>query len=75
MTGTSFSTPITSGAAALLAEWGIVQGNDPFLYAEKVKAYFRRGAQPIRGETTYPNAKVGWGKLCVAQSIPEATSI
>lgn len=75
VTGTSFSTPIVSGAAALLAEWGIVQGNDPFLYAEKVKAYFRRGAQPIRGETTYPNAKVGWGKLCVAQSIPEATSI
>ena len=38
VTGTSFATPIVSGAAALLMEWGIVQGNDPFLYGEKSKA-------------------------------------
>ena len=37
-TGTSFATPIVSGAAALLMEWGIVRGNDPFLYGEKIKA-------------------------------------
>ena len=70
VTGTSFATPIAAGAAALLMEWGIVRGNDPFLYGEKVKAYLRRGAQPLRGETIYPNARVGWGKLCVAESIP-----
>lgn len=69
VTGTSFATPIASGAAALLMEWGIVQGNDPFLYGEKVKAYLRRGARPLRGEDVYPNAKTGWGKLCVAESI------
>ena len=28
-------------------------------YGEKVKAYLRRGAKPIRGETEYPNARVG----------------
>lgn len=70
VTGTSFATPIVSGSAALLMEWGIVRGNDPFLYGEKVKAYLRRGAQPLRGEVSYPNARVGWGKLCLSESLP-----
>ena len=69
-TGTSFATPIVSGAAALLMEWGIVRGNDPFLYGEKIKAYLRKGARPLRGETEYPNDRVGYGKLCVAESFP-----
>ena len=70
VTGTSFATPIVSGAAALLMEWGIVRGNDPFLYGEKVKAYLRKGARPLRGEREYPNDRVGYGKLCVAESFP-----
>lgn len=69
VTGTSFATPIVAGAAALLMEWGIVRGNDTFLYGEKVKAYLRKGAQPIRGESAYPNQRVGWGRLCVAESL------
>lgn len=71
VSGTSFATPFVTGAAALLMEWGIVQGNDPFLYGEKVKAYLRRGARPLRGEREYPNARVGYGALCVADSLPE----
>ncbi len=70
VTGTSFATPIVSASAALLMEWGIVQGNDLFLYGEKVKAYLRKGARPLRGEMQYPNSRVGWGALCVADSIP-----
>lgn len=69
VTGTSFATPIVTGSAALLMEWGIVRGNDPYLYGEKVKAYLRAGAQPLRGETEYPNDRVGFGKLCVSESI------
>lgn len=69
-TGTSFATPFVTGAAALLMEWGIVQGNDVFLYGEKVKAYLRRGARPLRGEGELPNARVGFGALCVADSLP-----
>ncbi len=69
-TGTSFATPIVAGSAALLMEWGIVRGNDPFLYAEKVKAYLRAGAKALRGENEYPNSRVGWGGLCVSSSIP-----
>lgn len=70
-TGTSFATPIVSGSAALLMEWGIVRGNDVFLYGEKVKAYLRKGARPLRGEVEYPNDRVGWGALCVSGSLPE----
>ncbi len=70
-TGTSFATPIVSGAAALLMEWGIVRGNDPFLYGEKVKAYLRAGARPLRGEGEVPNDRVGFGAVCVEDSLPE----
>ena len=59
VTGTSFATPFVTGAAALLMQWGIVDGNDPYLYGEKVKAYLRKGATPIRGESEYPNERVG----------------
>lgn len=70
VSGTSFAAPFVTGSAALMMEWGIVRGNDPFLYGEKVKAYLRRGARPIRGEQQYPNDKVGYGALCLADSIP-----
>ncbi len=69
--GTSFATPFVTGAAALLMEWGIARGNDPYLYGEKVKAYLRRGARELPGFTEYPNPQVGYGALCVRESIPE----
>ena len=71
MTGTSFSVPFVTGAAALMMEWGIARKNDPFLWGEKVKAYLRRGAQPLPGFEKYPNESVGWGALCAAQSLPQ----
>lgn len=70
VSGTSFATPFVTGAAALLMQWGIINGNDPYLYGEKVKAYLRKGAQPIRGESVYPNERVGYGALCVTSSLP-----
>ena len=69
VSGTSFATPFVTGAAALLMQWGIVEGNDPYLYGEKVKAYLRRGAKAIRGETDLPNARVGYGALCINSSL------
>ena len=61
-TGTSFATPFATGSAALLMEWGIVKGNDPYLYGEKVKAYLRRGARQIPGYERWPNGELGYGE-------------
>ena len=69
-TGTSFATPFVTGSAALMMEWGIVKGNDPYLYGEKVKAYLRRGATHLPGFQQWPNPYVGWGALCVRDSLP-----
>ncbi len=69
--GTSFATPFVTGSAALLMEWGITLGNDPYLYGEKVKAYLRSGARELRGEENYPNDRVGFGALCLERSLPE----
>ena len=69
-TGTSFATPFVTGAAALLMQYGIVDGEDPFLYGEKVKAYLQRGARPLPGFNMYPNNQVGYGALCVRDSLP-----
>ncbi len=69
-TGTSFAAPFVTGAAALLMQWGIVLGNDPYLYGEKMKAYLRRGAGRLPGEPLWPNEKLGYGTLCVRDSLP-----
>ncbi len=66
VTGTSFATPIVTGAAALMMEWGIAKGNDPFLYGEKVKAYLRRGARQLPGYEKFPNAQVGDNGIIVS---------
>ena len=68
--GTSFATPLVTGSVALLMEWGIVRGNDPFLYGEKVKAYLIKGARPLPGYPEVPNPVTGYGALCVQDSLP-----
>ncbi|MBC5688744.1 S8 family peptidase [Mediterraneibacter sp. NSJ-55] len=68
--GTSFAVPFASGSAALMMEWGIVKENDPYLYGEKVKAYLRRGARKLPGYDRWPNPQLGYGTLCLEESIP-----
>lgn len=69
VTGTSYATPFVTGAAALLMQWGIVMGNDRFMYGEKLKAYLRSGARQLDGVTQTPNPVTGYGVLCVEDSI------
>lgn len=70
-TGTSFAAPFASGGAALLMEWGITEKNDLFLYGEKAKAFLRRGARELPGYDSWPNNQLGYGALCIRDSIPE----
>ena len=74
VTGTSFAAPFVTGSAALLMQWGMLQGNDPFLYGEKVKAYFTRGARHLPGYDVWPNERLGYGTLCVRDSLPLGNS-
>jgi len=67
--GTSMATPFVTGSASLLMQWGIVNGNDLFLYGEKLRAYLINGAKSLPGITDYPNPQTGWGALCLFNSI------
>ena len=69
-TGTSMAAPFVAGSAALMMEWGIVRGNDPYLYGEKVKAYLMNGARRLPGQLQLPDITAGWGALCLRDSIP-----
>ena len=66
--GTSMAAPFVTGSAALLLEWGIVKGNNPYLYGENLKAHLIRGAEPLLNEDV-PSEKQGWGAVCVTDSI------
>ncbi len=70
VTGTSLATPFVTGAAAMLMQWGLVNGNDQYLYGAKVRAYLIRGARELPGFAQYPNNQVGYGALCVRDSLP-----
>ena len=48
----------------------IINGRDPYLYGEKVKAYLIRGARPLPGFAEYPNPQTGYGALCLQDSLP-----
>lgn len=71
VSGTSYATPFVTGSAALLMEWGIVRGNDTFLYGEKLKAYLIKWAEPLAGAAV-PDTQTGWGRLCLKNSLPQA---
>lgn len=66
--GTSMAVPFVSGSCALLMEWGILMGNAPFLYGEKMKAFLRAGARSLYQQER-PNNIQGYGRLCLKNSI------
>lgn len=69
-TGTSVAAPFVTGSAALMMEWGIVKGNDPFLYGQRVKAFLCRGASR-KFSAKFPNNLWGYGALNLCNSMEE----
>lgn len=69
-TGTSMAAPFVTGSAALMMEWGIVQGNDPYLYGQRVKAFLQRGATRDF-LIVYPSPLWGYGTLCLNRTMNE----
>ena len=68
-TGTSMATPFVTGCAALLMQWGIVEGNDSYLYGERLKSFLIQGARPLSGLSNNPNPYIGWGTVCAEESL------
>ena len=62
VSGTSLAAAQTAGVAALLFEWAVIRGNEPFYTGNSVRNYLQRGA--IREENLqYPNPDWGYGKI------------
>lgn len=62
MTGTSVSSAITSGAVALLLQWGIVEGNAPSLTGNRIRTVLIRSCDR-EATREYPNPRWGYGTL------------
>ena len=60
--GTSLAAAQTAGAAALLVEWAVIRGNQPYFTGSSVKNYIVRGAKREE-RITYPNRDWGFGRL------------
>lgn len=68
LSGTSMAAPHVTGAGAILMQWGIVEGNDPFMFGERLKSYLQLGARRRDG-IEYPNREWGYGELCLANTL------
>jgi subtilisin family serine protease len=60
--GSSMAASVLTSAVALILQWGIVDGNDPNLYAHKIRTYLIRGTRKRPGDI-YPNPEWGYGIL------------
>ncbi len=62
LSGTSVAAAHVAGAAALLLEWGIVDGNQKDLNTQRIRALLISGARRRLG-INYPNNQYGYGEL------------
>ena len=62
MSGTSASAAITTGAAALMLQWAIVEGNDSSMDSYRIRSNFIAGCDRDP-DISFPNNQWGYGKL------------
>jgi subtilisin family serine protease len=70
--GTSVAAAIVAGACAMLFQWGIIDGNEPYMYAITLKTYLARGARKRSGDV-YPNPQWGYGMLNIVYMFQSIT--
>ncbi|EHJ00115.1 peptidase S8 and S53 subtilisin kexin sedolisin [Clostridium sp. DL-VIII] len=70
--GTSVSAAVASGVCAMLFQWGIINGNNPYMYAETLKAYLAKGGVARSGDLI-PNPYWGYGMLNVPKIFENMT--
>ncbi|MDR2183470.1 MAG: S8 family peptidase [Clostridiales bacterium] len=67
MSGTSVASAITAGAAALMLQWGVVDGNYPILDNLRIRSFLVQGCARDTN-VTYPNDQWGYGRLDLMQT-------
>lgn len=60
VSGASVAAAVLAGGMALFYQWAIVEGNDPNIYASKIKSYLYSGTIKRKGDI-YPNREWGYG--------------
>lgn len=73
-TGTSVGAALTAGCCAQILQWGVVEGNEPYMKTNYIKSYFIRGADRNR-EVTYPSTEWGYGEINVFESFAILTNV
>lgn len=73
--GTSMATPHVTGIAALMMQWGIVKGNDPYLFGERLKYHLVSNAKRPRNDVAYPDPSWGYGEVCLYDSLESVINI
>lgn len=58
--GTSVAAAVVAGICVLLFQWGIVEGNYPYMFSQTLKSFISRGTRKRKGDT-YPNPQLGYG--------------
>ncbi len=60
--GTSVGVAMAAGCCAQLLQWGIIQGNEPYMKTNYIRNYLIRGATRDR-DIKYPSTQWGYGKI------------
>lgn len=60
VSGTSVSAAVVSGICAMIFQWGIINGNEPRMFAQTIKSYLASGTV-IRSGDLIPNPYWGYG--------------